>query len=501
MIYSYSDYIQAHPQWKKHIERWQFLSDSYIGGLDYKQGEYLQRYVLETDGEYTDRVRNTPLDNVVKNVVHTYTSFIYSQKIKRDISGLNPDTVNKFTKDADLEGRNFTAFMRAVSIYSSVYGHVWCVVDKPSTPVITLADQQAQNIRPYVSMYSPENVIDWKYSRQPNGVYELTMLNIIESQDQNSRIHKIYYKDRVETVVYETNDADYRVMDAVPNPLGMVPAFVCYSSRSPIRGIGISDVNDIADIQRSIHSELSEIEQNIRLSSHPSLVKTASVEATAGAGAVIQMDDNLDPNLKPYLLETSGEGISGILDSIKQKVAAVERMAHLETARGTRTAMSGVAMLVEQKMLTARLSEKSSNLEHAEEKLWTLFGMWEQTPWTGSVEYPMTFDQRDTAVTLQNIKMAKDSKPMNPKLIEAIDNLIADTLIEDDEEREAIFATPSKDTVQHRPVVDAEDMVTHLREMIDTGYTNQEIMDLHPEIAGLFNDTNNDSQVDEPEQR
>ena len=171
----------------------------------------------------------------------------------------------------------------------------------------------------------------------------------------------------------------------------------------------------------------------------------------------------------------------------------VDKMAHLETARGTRTAMSGVAMLVEQKMLTQKLAEKSANLCHGEEQLWGLFGRWQNTPWTGEVDYPMTFDQRDTAVTLQNIKLAKEANPINPKLLEAIDTLIADTLIEDDTMRASIVEQPSKDMVQHRPVTDATDLVSHMREMVETGYTNQEIMDLHPEIANLFN--NNDDNA------
>ena len=488
----YNDaYRDAHPEWKRNIGRWRFLSDSYLGGQSFKEGEYLTRYVLETDQEYQQRIESTPLDNLCKNVVHTYTSFIYSQPIKRDISGLNETDVKFFLKDADLEGRSFDAFMRDVSIYSSVYGAVWVVVDKPSTPVNTLAEQQAAGIRPYVSMFTPENVIDWRFTRMPNGVYQLDSLKVVEDINGPIQIHKVYYRDRIDTLQVVDNEEDPVTLMSVPNPIGMVPAFPVYSARSPIRTIGISDIDDIADQQRAIAQELSEIEQSIRMNGHPSLVKTPSTEATAGAGAIIQMEENLDPGLKPFLLQPSSESIDGILNSIRQKIAMVDKMAHLETARGTRTAMSGVAMLVEQKMLTQKLAEKSSNLCHGEEQLWGLFGRWQGTPWTGDVEYPMTFDQRDTAVTLSNIKLAKEANPMNPKLLEAIDSLIAETLIEDDTMRANVLATPNKDMVQHRPVVDATDLVSHLREMVETGYTNQEIMDLHPEIANLFNNNDN----------
>jgi len=474
--YNLDNGMPAHPQWKKHIDRWRYLSDSYQGGLAYKNGDYLQRYNLETGQQYEQRLDSTPLDNLCKNIVHTYTSFIYSQPIKRDISGLNPETVGKFLKDCDLEGRSFDSFMRDISIYSSVYGAVWCVVDKPSTPVVTLADQQAKNIRPYCSMYSPENVLDWHYERQENGVYQLAQLTLLEELHKDHALVKCFYRDYVELKKIDPDTGDGVVIQTYDNPLGVVPAFVAYTSRSPIRTIGISDIDDIADQQRAIYSEYSEIEQQIRLSGHPSIVATSGTELSAGAGAVITMDENLDAQLKPYLLQADGSGITSILDSIKNKVSAVERMAHLETARGTRTAMSGVAMLVESRILSQKLAEKSNNLAHAEEQLWSLFGMWEGTEWTGDVVYPDTFDARDQTVTLQNIKLAKEGGINNPKLLKAMDNMVAEVLIEDDEDRKEVLEA-------EHPVTTPANRTEHIQEMIMEGYTDEQMLGLHPEIT------------------
>ena len=438
--YNLDNGLPAHHEWKRNIARWRYLADSYQGGLAYKKGEYLQQYTLETGDQYQGRLDSTPLDNLCKNVVHTYTSFIYSQPIKRLFTGLNEQTVDKFLKDCDLEGRSFDSFMREVSIYSSVFGHCWVVVDKPSTPVVTLADQQAKNIRPYVSMYSPENVLDWGFERQENGVYELAQLILLEESNEDYSIVKCFYRDYVEVKKYKQDSGEYEVIQQYDNPLGVIPGFVAYTSRSPVRALGISDIDDIADQQRAIYTELSEIEQQIRLSGHPSIVATSGTELSAGAGAVITMDENLDQGLKPYLLQADAGSITSIIDSIKQKVSAIERMAHLETARGTRTAMSGVAMLVESRILSQKLSEKASNLAWAEEQLWTLFGMWEGTEWTGDVIYPDTFDARDQTVTLQNIKLAKESGITNPSLIKALDRMVADVLIEDDRERAEVLA-------------------------------------------------------------
>jgi hypothetical protein len=154
----------------------------------------------------------------------------------------------------------------------------------------------------------------------------------------------------------------------------------------------------------------------------------------------------------------------------------VDKMAHLETARGTRTAMSGVAMLVESRILSQKLSEKANNLSHAEEQLWTLFGLWEGTEWTGDVVYPDTFDTRDQTVTLQNIKLAKEGGITNPKLLQAMDNIVAEVLIEDDEERKQVLET-------EHPVTTPANRTEHIQQMIMEGYTDEQMLGLHQEIT------------------
>jgi len=40
--------------------------------------------------------------------------------------------------------------------------------------------------------------------------------------------------------------------------------------------------------------------------------------------------------------------------------------------------------------------------------------------------------------------------------------------------------------IQHAPVTGVDDMVSHLREMVEAGYTDDEIKQLHPELGALF---------------
>ena len=53
---------------------------------------------------------------------------------------------------------------------------------------------------------------------------------------------------------------------------------------------------------------------------------------------------------------------------------------------------------------------------------------------------------------------------------------------------------PQTDAIQHPPVADVNALVSHLREMVEQGYTDEQIKELHPELGGLFADGTQSTQ-------
>lgn len=493
--------VKVHPEWKRNIHRWQYYSDSFNGGNDYRQGRYLVKYVMESQEDFDNRLRNTPLDNHCKSVVETYNSFLFRTPPKRDYGTqvANDPSLDSFIQDCDLDGRSFDAFMRDCSTYSSIYGHIWCMVDKPNTQVGTRAEELQQEIRPYVSMITPENVIDWTYERKSNGVYELTSITLLDGVDDSG----VYYRTitKTETTVYQKAqpDKDGMVIDIFPNPLGVVPCVPIYAGRSEKKGIGISDISDISDVQRGIYNELSELEQLIRISNHPSLVKTSTTQAGAGAGAIIDLPDDLDPNLKPFLLEPNGSGITQIISSIHEKVDSINRMANMGGVRSsTARTMSGVALQTEFQLLNARLSQKADLLELAEEQIWRLWALWQNKVWDGVVDYPDNFNIHDRENTIALLKQAKDTKPENGELLKEIDIMLAKALITDEDTLERVIegqeqTQPLQTEMTHPRATNPTQLVEHMKEMIAQGYTTEQIIQLHPELSEMFNNGGNDN--------
>ena len=442
MAYSRDEALELHKDYQETVNNWQYYVRSYNGGYDYTLGQYLNRYNLELDNEFNQRLANTPCDNHCKNIIQIYSSFLFRVKASRDFGSMQDEaSLESFLKDADLEGNSFTTVMKQAQNYASIYGHCFLILDKPPIQTNTKAEELEQDIRPYVSMVTPENVLDWNFERQINGKYELNYLKIREEVDKSGGSYmRLWFPDRVDTIYVEDIGTEPTLIDTATNQIGKIPAVILYNAKSHKRGIGQSDLVDIADLQKAIYNEYSEIEQLIRLTNHPSLVKTNGVNASAGAGAVIEMPDEMEPNLKPYLLQPSGQNLSAIMDSITKKVESINRIAHTGAVRTTRQQVSsGIALQTEFELLNARLSEKADNLQLAEEQLFKLYAEFQNTTFDGEINYPDSFNIRDYASDLVYFQQAKSMNIGSPTFSKEVDKEIARAVVDDDEKLSQIF--------------------------------------------------------------
>ena len=467
---AYSLIVSENLQYDRNKTQWQYLLESYMGGLEYRKGHYLTRYDLETEGEYLARLVATPLDNHCKSVISVYTSFLFRNSPDREMNDIaNDPAFNDFMKDTDYDGRNFNGFMKEVSIWASVFGHCYVVMSKPNIDAANRAQEIEQGVRPYCSILTPLVVLDWNWSRSATGRYTLDYIKYIEDMNDSITVIKEWSNEAIKTTTVANDEKEILDETIEVNELGMVPIVVAYNQRSPIRGIGVSDINDIADFQRKIYNELSEVEQSIRLNGHPALVKTPTVEAVGGAGAIISMPEDLDPGLKPYMLTTSTDTDS-IYRSINASVSAIDKMANTGAVRANEAvAMSGVAMEVEFSLLNAKLSEKADNLEVTEEQLWRLYATYQNRTYDAVIDYPDSFNVRDTDKDFAHLEKAKIIAT-DPRLIRIIDEELLELMGKDEDLGEHATTTPAN-------------RQDHIQAMIMEGYTDEQILEIHSEIT------------------
>jgi len=416
-------------EYGRNRDRWTFLLDSFIGGDDYRRAGHLTKYVLEQDGEYNARLKTTPLQNHCASVVSTYLSFLFRNDIVRDFADWEGQTdIDSFLKDCDYEGRSFNSFIKDAACWASVFGHCWMIMTKPNVGAATLGQEMDMGVRPYINLMSPLVVNDWTWQRHANGQYELVYLKYIEEVVDKVTILKEWDKISIKTWVLDSEKQEAYLKMEEPNQLGVIPAVLAYNRKSMVRGQGVSDIQDIADVQKLIYNLTSEIEQSIRLDGHPSLVVPDNAQLGAGAGALIIQPTGSDAALNPYYLQTNGANIASIQTSIDKLVESINDMANVGGIRTTRSGVSsGVALQTEFELLNARLSEKADSLELAEEQLWKVFALYQGKTWSGSVKYPDSFSIRDIQREYNELVTAK-SAATSPEAIAVIDYRVRELL-------------------------------------------------------------------------
>ena len=157
---------------------------------------------------------------------------------------------------------------------ASIYGNCWVIIDKPQSNLRTRAEELQQDIRPYMSIYTPENIVNWNYKRAASGRFYLDMLMVVEDINTERAILKMFTEEEI--ITYEITDyekeyaeGDVKIIDQVPNAIGVIPCINVYNLKGAKRPIGISDLADVAYLQQSIYNDYSEKEQLIRLANHP----------------------------------------------------------------------------------------------------------------------------------------------------------------------------------------------------------------------------------------
>ena len=482
LLDDYRALSSTHWLWTRNRDRYEFLYNSYAGGEDYRQGAYLTRYQLETGGEYTARLNNTPLDNHCQSVIATYISFMFREEPEREFyTWAGQPDVEDFLNDANMEGQSFDSFMKQTATWASVFGHCWVIMTKPNLGAVSLGQELEMGNRPYVNLLTPLVVSDWAWERMPGGRYELGYFKYVEEVIDNITVIREWTRDSIKTWVMDDRKKEANLELEEINELGMIPAILVYNQRGITKDLGISDINDIADLQRQIYNLTSENEQSIRMDGHPSLVVPPTAILGSGAGALIQLQDGSDPGLNPYYLEHSSNSVNSIHSSIDKLIEAIDRISFTGGVRATATrTMSGIAMETEFQLLNAKLGEKASNIELAEEQIWKLFGRYQGREWLGEIEYPSSFNVRDTQREFSQLAQAK-SAATNPKVLDIIDGKIVELL---GEEPEVLFATDmlaGQEPLPAEPVFEAHIMIDPLTDKEYIARTEQE----HLEYAAL----------------
>lgn len=391
---------QTHPLYAQFQREWEFYADSYIGGDAYTKKAYLFRHARETNIDYADRVARATYLNLVRKQIDIYAAFIFKDPIDRET---NDQDFKVFEDNADRKGTSLDQVMAdQVGKFGMTMGHTVAVVDLPreaSQSKTRLQDRQ-QNIRPYVTVYTPLEVVDW--AMDGDGGYRWLRVCEAAPDDtawnvQRPTAPKKLYRTWTRTDWFVHNE-DGEQIDGGSHNLGEVPAvFIPIQEHLSYSDIGQSLVSDTATIARAIFNYESLLDEFLYRQAFNILA--LPVDESMTAERIKQIADALGTSKglhysakgnPPSYVSPPSDPAKVIMQRIEDAKRELIEVAKLQDRKGTSAQKSGVAHAYEFHESNATFAKIAANLEEGERRIIRLFYKWQQAAPSETVDVPVS---------------------------------------------------------------------------------------------------------------
>lgn len=421
-----------HPIYKKYVQYWNFLLDSYEGGVDYTGAMISSKDSNSSDGikvvvngqemknrltsnlfmhkrerqdDYQTRVNMSYYYNFCAPVIDIYTNHLLKQNVVEDWGSIESD-VEAQEGNFDRKGGSIEEVRKELIEVSQIYGHSFTVIDSPNVNIEILSrqDQIDNGVFPYFSILHPQNVINWALDSFGNPYWVLTQEVIDSSEDPFSMSNKderfvFRYRLWTRNEWYVFND-DMQLESEGVHGLGCVPVICAFDkqSKKAENFLGISFIADIAFIARDIYNTSSELKQILRDQTFSLLAVQGNAtdypEAEIGTNKGLLIPEGMQ--MPQYITPPPGPADT-LMKHIDTQVSKIFQLAKLEggsASFGGQSAVqqSGVSKAWDFNQTNSALAGKATNIEDAESKAWKVWSKWIGKDFDGSVQYSREFN-------------------------------------------------------------------------------------------------------------
>ena len=353
-----------------------------MGGTDAMRKartKYLPKFGKESNEAYEARLHSSWLFNGFRKTVRDMTGRVFSKPVEVTEA---PDRIEEWCENADLQGRDLSTFARDVFEDAlSGPGISYIMVDAPPREgVITQAQAQRQNLRPYLIHLRAEDILGWKTEIVDN-VTVLSQLRISEDYtetDPNDEFaevtkHQVRVLDRANGFVLsrifrkgvrdEWNEVPELTATYGLPEITVVPF---YANRTGFF-TGAPLLDDLADINIA-HWQSQSDQRNILHYARVPILFGAGVArdsiGTIGASTAVIADD---PNASLSWVEHSGKAIEAGRQDLKDLEFQMETFGlQLLTARPS--AQSATGEMLDANKETSILAMTADQLQDAIEQ-------------------------------------------------------------------------------------------------------------------------------------
>lgn len=328
-----SEYDEYYPLWE--------IVEDVLEGEDevHKEGKkYLPMLSGQTPQEFMAYVMRTPFYNATARTRDGLLGMIF-----RKAPTVTPTVgMEAILDDITLDNTTISELAERITSELLGIGRMGILVEypKPIEGIITLADASANNLRPYVTTYEAEQIINWRLERI-NNVLQPVMIALKEEisvwkndfeTEEVEQIRVLILRDRVyvQEVYREIQDdkgnktwilVDTIVPLKAGQPLNIIP-FVCMNAKGVGMEVCKPPMYDLATLNLSHYRTSADLEHGAHFTGLPTAVITGYQPESKGETFSIGSANAWvfpDPSANAKYLEFTGQGLESLRQIKKDK--------------------------------------------------------------------------------------------------------------------------------------------------------------------------------------
>jgi hypothetical protein len=367
-------------------------------------------------GQITGRKQQAFCIPLCGRLIDKSNQYLFSKPPKRN------NAKDEFVANATRDGVTLQDLMKEINSYLTVTNWCWLGIDMPvvESAQTSVANKEAQNIRPYWQVYSPLDVVDWQFNSQGQLLWLITsgVDEITEDPRQKAQVkpYRILWEPGKATKTYYKADGKERKADGVPIVVDFgyngVPFVLC---GKPSKLATLFD--DLETLQRALMNLVSSHHQNLYSCVYPQMVLPESAVRSDDNSGKAAGQKTMQVGLKHPLSEAPEDsGISRYIappaDAITPLAAEVIRvkqeffeLAGFMLRRSTAQVESGESKKWDAQETRMFFLERAGTLQSIERKAIKISNEWD--PWFAvyEPEYSKDFNIDDFMSDIQTLAL------------------------------------------------------------------------------------------------
>lgn len=428
---------RRHPHYLDSVAHWDFCELSYRGGRAWFNEGNIFKFHKEGEREYEARLKRAFRANHVKRVVTVINEYLFKQRpLRQDISEV-PLHIRDFWRKATLEGKTIDSLMEEIDAWSSVFGMLYVVVDRPANTPKNMEEQRRAG-NPYAYIVTPQRVLDLSYN-QDDGLLNWIVIHETRRADSDpfasdGDTHdyiKVWDRQKWTLVKIDSlTKGEGTIESSAEHGLGIVPVIpVAMTNGSRYCSPGLID--DAVYMDRAVANYAALIDEILYEQTFSQLILPAEAlphgvtendMVISASTKRVLLYNSASPGSKPEFISPDPKQASLIADSHDKLMREIysstgtDYEGNSQSMSTGKSYASGKVRQFDFMSIENLLSRKSKVCESVEDQLMTLVDRWmggEETfePNPKWVVYPTKFDIRGLTAELEIAKQIFELSP------------------------------------------------------------------------------------------